>query len=54
METKETWVSQALISDRFPLMAQTPTFAAAATSAFVSHPIPRESTKHPETPHHAD
>lgn len=49
METKEIRVSQALISNWLPLMAQAPTFAAAATSAFVSHPIPQESTKHPET-----
>lgn len=54
METKETWVSQALISNRFPLMAQAPTFAAAATSASVSPPVPQESTKHPETPPRAD
>lgn len=49
METKETRVSQALFSNRFPLMAQAPTFAAAATSAFASHLIPQEPTKHPET-----
>lgn len=54
METKETRVSKALISNRFPLMAQAPTFAAAATSAFVSHPIPQESTEQPETPPRAD
>lgn len=53
METKETQVSQALISNRFPLTAQAPTFAAAATSAFVSHPIPQESTKQPQTLPHA-
>lgn len=35
-------------------MAQTPTFAAAATSAFVSPLIPQESAKHPETLHPAD
>lgn len=49
METKETQVSQALISNRFPPAAQAPTFAAAATCAFVSHPIPQEPRKHPET-----
>lgn len=50
METKETQVSQALISNRFPRAAQAPTFAAAATSAFVSHPIPQEPRMHPQTP----
>lgn len=49
METKETQVSQALISNRFPLTAPAPTSAAAATSAFVSHPIPQEPTEHPQT-----
>lgn len=54
METKETRVSQDLISNHFPLTAQPPTFAAAANSAFFPHPIPQESTKHPETLPRAD
>lgn len=54
METKETQVSQDLISNCFPLMAQAPTFAAAATSPFVSHLIPQESPKDLETLPRAD
>lgn len=49
METKESQVSRALISNRFPLTAPAPTFAAAATSALVAHPIPQEPTEHPQT-----
>lgn len=47
METKESQVSQALISDRFPLPAQAPTFAAAATRAFVCQPIPQSPLSTP-------